>query len=686
MVFTSCPSPNDPGCRLTALAPAPLAGVDAWTNVTAGQRFSPPPLVGASLAYDPLDNYLILFGGCTATRCPAPPQTWKFAGGNWTLLLAGASQPPARAFASMTYDSKDGYLVLFGGWAGPGRPLNDTWGFVGGIWSNLTSLAPAPPPGGSAAMTYDHGDGYALLFGGGPSPSSPVGWTWRFVGGAWKNLTATAGAPPSSRMGASLSWDDQDGYALLFGGRNASGGLLGDTWTFSKGKWTPANLTSTVNPPARVGEVLTFSGVDNAVLLFGGMGSGSPLGDLWRYVGAKWTNLSATYSPVPRARAYAAALDSSVGWTLGAVKQKNGFLLVAGGGSVNASCLPCGAVGLNETWIFEPLLQASATASPSVVEAGQPTVLSAVVTGGSPPYLLSWRFGDGSGALAASPTHSYPSPGTYNVSVNAVDLAGVADSAAVSVSVVAGPAVTASPSPSTTDVDLAVHFNATATGGSPPYSFRWNLGDATQVTGGSTTHAYGLPGTYYGNVTATDAVGGTGLRTFTVHVNPALSMVGSVPPSPVTAGSAGSFRVLITAGTPTYSVTWSFGDGTISTAQVVSHSYAGRGTYAVHLAVRDAVGAQLEENFSVEVSSSPSGPSPTFLGLPLLWWPVIVAGIVLALVGLLWVRRRRRRHPPAEGPIAAAAVQGRPWDGPGEGEARTDSRSARRNAQRWGRR
>ncbi|HYK93873.1 MAG TPA: kelch repeat-containing protein, partial [Thermoplasmata archaeon] len=246
--------------------------------MTAGQRYAPPGLVGASMAYDPVDNYIVLFGGCSATLCPAPAQTWKFAGGNWSQVPTGANQPPARSYASMAYDSKDGYVVLFGGWAGPNQPLNGTWAFVAGTWTNLTIPGYAPPAGGGASMTHDHIDSYLLLFGGGPNLSSPRAQTWRFVGGLWKNLTSTAGTPPSPREGAGFAWDDADGYAFLFGGRNSTGVLLNDSWTYVRGKWAPANITSTVTPPGRAGAMLTFSGVDNAVFLFGGNGTRGPLG------------------------------------------------------------------------------------------------------------------------------------------------------------------------------------------------------------------------------------------------------------------------------------------------------------------------------------------------------------------------------------------------------------------------
>ena len=48
------------------------------------------------------------------------------------------------------------------------------------------------------------------------------------------------------------------------------------------------------------------------------------------------------------------------------------------------------------------------------------------VTGGTPPYTYQWDFGDGGQSNAANPTHTYPSNGTYTVSVTVTDARGEA--------------------------------------------------------------------------------------------------------------------------------------------------------------------------------------------------------------------------------------------------------------------
>lgn len=88
----------------------------------------------------------------------------------------------------------------------------------------------------------------------------------------------------------------------------------------------------------------------------------------------------------------------------------------------------------------------------SVVALGDPsdsravTTVHANVTGGVPPFLYTWQFGDGTGAVGSSPTvlHTFRSAGSYSMTVRVSDGAGIAASGAAEVQVgpprAAGPA------------------------------------------------------------------------------------------------------------------------------------------------------------------------------------------------------------------------------------------------------
>ena len=51
-----------------------------------------------------------------------------------------------------------------------------------------------------------------------------------------------------------------------------------------------------------------------------------------------------------------------------------------------------------------------------------------------------------------------------------------------------------------------ISFNATANGGSPPYSFSWAFGDGITATGSTVSHSYSSSGTYIVTLAATDSL------------------------------------------------------------------------------------------------------------------------------------------------------------------------------------
>jgi hypothetical protein len=284
-------------------APVPAAGTTASTELSAAQaslsaagpapsaKAAPSARVGASMTYDAKDGYVLLAGGENFTGFLT--DTWKFAGGVWTQLKT-AGAPPASYNPGLVYDAKDGYVVLFSG--------NETWKYVAGSWTQLTPTR-SPPVVYAFAMTYDAKDGYALLFGG-YNGTSYLSETWKFVGGQWSKIVAAA-APPS-RAYASMAYDAADGYVVLFGGCHTappctSGYFYSDTWKFSGGSWT--KLAPTTHPSGRGGYVMTFDTAAGSILLFGGCNStncSKPLGDTWTFAAGSWTHLKPTTHPPGR--------------------------------------------------------------------------------------------------------------------------------------------------------------------------------------------------------------------------------------------------------------------------------------------------------------------------------------------------------------------------------------------------
>ena len=266
-----------------------------WTKLSTARQ----PDVGglATMAYDVKDRYLVLFGGYRGTvttnytMTTTTASTWKFQNGSWSNISPVVS-PPARGEAAMTYDTRDGYIVLFGGAfyysnstgipATIYRPLNDTWTFSNGSWTNITrnsARAPLPllPP--AASMSYDAKDRYVLLLGVAAKPnrsSHTDAQTWSFVAGHWRELRTTS--VPAAYVGAGVAYDPILKYVVLTGGsspryssQTCSGGFCDQTWTYSKDTWV--QLPGAPGPGQEY-PFIAYDGLDHYVVSFGGYSRG----------------------------------------------------------------------------------------------------------------------------------------------------------------------------------------------------------------------------------------------------------------------------------------------------------------------------------------------------------------------------------------------------------------------------
>ena len=212
----------------------------------------------------------------------------------------------------------------------------------------------------------------------------------------------------------------------------------------------------------------------------------------------------------------------------------------------------------------------------------------------------SWDFGDGNTSTAQNPSHTYTSAGTYTASLTVTDDQGATGSTNQSVTVTA-----ANESPVadfTYEVtDLTVDFEDLSTDDGTIVSWSWDFGDGNSSTDQNPTHGYTTAGTYSVDLTVTDNLGATNVKTRNVTVTePNLAPV---------AGFSHSATDLTVQFTDTstddgsiVSWSWDFGDGNTSTDQNPSHTYGASGTYAVTLTVTDDGGLSDSENVSVDVT------------------------------------------------------------------------------------
>lgn len=268
-----------------------------WTDLSSSVGPAPSARWGASLVYDPVAGFAVLFGGCLNATCSrVADDTWTFADGHWANITSSLGIfPEARGEAMMTYDAQDRYVLLFGGVGPGGTLLNDTWAFSDGAWNQVPTGLVAPRPRYEASMAYDPSISEVMLFGG-FSNSNALSGTWSYSGGRWDRISTLPSSTPAARGAAPLVYDGTDGYLLLLNGRNETT-VLGSEWSFTD-TWVP--LSPPGHPPPTYGALLVYDPLDHYVVFFSGLEAPSViLGSTLVYSSGAWTLLINPVLPVP---------------------------------------------------------------------------------------------------------------------------------------------------------------------------------------------------------------------------------------------------------------------------------------------------------------------------------------------------------------------------------------------------
>ena len=167
--------------------------------------------------------------------------------------------------------------------------------------------------------------------------------------------------------------------------------------------------------------------------------------------------------------------------------------------------------------------------------------VTASASGGTGPYTYDW----GGGRTGA--TQTTLAGGSYNLTVT--DSKGCSSVKFVSVPGIFSVSMRVGALQCFGDCDAAI--DALTTGGTAPFTFRWN-------TGSTTPAIVGIPsGTY--SVTITDANGCTGSATGTVVNPPQIVITTSVVAPACGGGASGSATVSATGGRPPFTYKWSNG-------------------------------------------------------------------------------------------------------------------------------
>lgn len=238
----------------------------SWSEIV--DPAPPQYLDGICFAYDSTRNVAMMFGG-QGYQVPTSDETWEFDGQGWQQL-APAQAPPARWGAAMAFDPVRQRIVLFGGRANS-TPMDDTWEFDGVDWVQI-STANAPHAQANATMTFDAANQRLLLLGAQP-PFGQATETWTYDGIDWTQ-TITANAP-TDRRNARMAYDPIRAKTVLFGGLSPFYFPIDDTWEFDGGNWQQIQ-TATI-PLGRADTGVIWSQTRGHVLAFGGWPGGTAI-------------------------------------------------------------------------------------------------------------------------------------------------------------------------------------------------------------------------------------------------------------------------------------------------------------------------------------------------------------------------------------------------------------------------
>ncbi|HKZ94228.1 MAG TPA: PKD domain-containing protein [Candidatus Bathyarchaeia archaeon] len=168
---------------------------------------------------------------------------------------------------------------------------------------------------------------------------------------------------------------------------------------------------------------------------------------------------------------------------------------------------PIANAGLNQTVRENTLVTFDATASSDNVEIASYTWAFSDV--GIPQTL------DGE-----KPTHTFETPGTYNVILNVTDTAGnwATNTITITVLDITKPLANAGQD-QTVNVGAKVSFDGSSSTDNVDITrYEWNFGDETTGAGKTTTYTYASPGTYIVTLTVEDAAGNTATHQVTITV------------------------------------------------------------------------------------------------------------------------------------------------------------------------
>jgi len=285
-----------------------------WVPLKA--KNSPSARAASAMAYDPVSQKIILFGGFDYANYLS--ETWVFDGATWTKVNTPTA-PSGRAASNMAYDKVSKKLVLFGGYDG-NRYLNETWLWDGAVMQ-WTQVHPKASPHGSTAPAVftDPKFGTVTTYGGFDGRFYGIE-TWRWRNGNWHKMRPLDS--PTGRGAMVSAYDPVRKNVVIFAGLAAINPY--NTWTWDGTNWTRQEPSAL--PPYRYFGGAAYDPNFDSVICFGGGLSGADLNDTWAWTGSDWIQMTPE-GLIPARESFGITYDEAIGKTVVFGGQLGGKLL-----------------------------------------------------------------------------------------------------------------------------------------------------------------------------------------------------------------------------------------------------------------------------------------------------------------------------------------------------------------------
>jgi hypothetical protein len=274
---------------------------DDWAPADADSATKPTPRHYSGLAYDPVSDRLVMYGGnkygADGTTIDPNFETWEFDGTQWTNVTGSA--PPEVAKPVLTWDPSQHKIVMLGVdvTATSGRMY--TYDTATHTWTAVTPVTPAVLPTciNEGYLSYDTIKQRLVFFGGlcssGTSANDEV-WVWN--GTTWAKITTDV---RTRGIGQATAYDPLRGEIVTFGGSSFGDSQFNSVTARLRvnGVWSYAQ--SYVRPLSRSLAAMSTNPLQNNVVMFGGLDeySFTYYLDFWGYRSGQWSVLSAANGP-----------------------------------------------------------------------------------------------------------------------------------------------------------------------------------------------------------------------------------------------------------------------------------------------------------------------------------------------------------------------------------------------------